>query len=272
MSQITIRLSSKQEVTITQSDANDYIITYLRRIRSTEPQKNEVGYADYGYELYLEKLLIEYGIAKLEQSSSASGWHKLRSDISPVFMDACWELCRRGIIRPYTRTTSGQGSNNPGFTTTAFGRQWLNEVNLNDYVPTEPDRFAQMLEPFKEIFGASFYNRAQEAVRCYNAHAYLACCAMTGSSAENVLRATAEKLGGKVNTKTKFSELNRIIINKCAEVQKQKFRAYSDMVNTWRDSSMHHENLDIASQHAYNSLLHLLLLVKLCRDNWFSMD
>jgi hypothetical protein len=44
-----------------------------------------------------------------------------------------------------------------------------------------------MLEPYREKFGPSFHQRVQEAIRCYGAHAYLACCAMCVAAAESAL-------------------------------------------------------------------------------------
>ena len=44
-----------------------------------------------------------------------------------------------------------------------------------------------MIAPFGPIFGSGFQQRANEAIRCYGAHAYLACCVMCGASAESIL-------------------------------------------------------------------------------------
>lgn len=54
--------------------------------------------------------------------------------------------------------TGGQstdvGNAGSGYSITAFGRQWLKEPEGDVFVPTEPERFAQLLEPFRERFGA----------------------------------------------------------------------------------------------------------------------
>jgi hypothetical protein len=72
-----------------------------------------------------------------------------------------------------------------------FGAQGAAESRRDDFVSTEPQRFAQMLAPYIKRFGPGFHERAQEAVRCYGAHAYLAWCAMCGASAESILLAAA---------------------------------------------------------------------------------
>jgi hypothetical protein len=48
-----------------------------------------------------------------------------------------------------------------------------------------------MLAPYQQRFGPSFQERAQEVIRCYGAHAYLACCTMCGAAAEPIFLATA---------------------------------------------------------------------------------
>ena len=104
---------------------------------------------------------------------------------------AAWELCRRGILRPGVRQYQEQatpgGSAGDGYSITPFGRQWLAEATQDDFVPTEPERFGQMMACYRERFGKAFQERAQEAIRCYGAHAYVACCTMCGAAAEAIL-------------------------------------------------------------------------------------
>ena len=79
---------------------------------------------------------------------------KSLTKLSPLFYNAAWELCRRGIIRPgiseYGAQDTQDGSAGNGYSITPFGQQWLQEDASDDFVPTEPERFAQMLEPYKE--------------------------------------------------------------------------------------------------------------------------
>jgi len=94
----------------------------------------------------------------------------------PIFADAAWELCRRGILRPGVREHQAQAVDEGGFSITKFGVEWLKERQEDTFVPTEPERFAELLAPYRDRFGLGFHERAQQAVRCYGAHAYLACC------------------------------------------------------------------------------------------------
>jgi hypothetical protein len=55
----------------------------------------------------------------------------------------------------------------------------------------EPGRFGRMLADKGQRFASGFVERAQEAVRAYNAHAFLAACAMCGAAAESIILALA---------------------------------------------------------------------------------
>jgi hypothetical protein len=75
-------------------------------------------------------------------------------ELMPHFYAAAWDLCRRGILRPGVRSYLAQataaGASGNGYSITPFGFKWLSEAEKDDFVPTEPGRFAQMLEPLKE--------------------------------------------------------------------------------------------------------------------------
>ena len=143
------------------------------------------GHHSYGYDVYLTHII----------KKSSTDFHEQKTN-SPMFFDAAWELCRRGILRPGIKTTGAQateeGNAGVGYCITPFGKKWLEE-DEDIFIPTEPERFAQMLEPYKKTFGPGYHERAQQAIRCYGAHAYLACCSMCGAAAESILLATAIK-------------------------------------------------------------------------------
>jgi hypothetical protein len=152
-------------------DANNFIINFLRY-----PQNG--GYPIYGYDIYLPNVIRAYLVSIGEDEDK----RELSVQLSPDFYAAAWELCRRGILRPGVKIMGAQSTGfEDGYSTTPFGKQWLDESNLDDHVPTEPGRFAEMLKPYENRFGSPFYERSQEAIRCYGAHAYLACCVMCGA-------------------------------------------------------------------------------------------
>ena len=161
---------------------DDAVGLLLRWLRSPD----HGGYSTYGYDIYLPSLVRIY-LQKEKRMNSSSEQAQALKEMMPMFYAIAWDLCRRGIIRPgineYGAQATDDGNAGNGYSLTPFGRSWLNEKDKDYFVPTEPERFAKMLSPYKEKFGAFFHQRAQEAIRCYGAHAYLACCAMCGAAA-----------------------------------------------------------------------------------------
>ena len=115
--------------------------------------------------------------------------------LSPIFFAAAWELCRRGILRPGIHAVDGQANLDSqagsGYSLTPLGRQWLEEIDDLQFIPTEPGAVSEILARFLPRFGVGFHQRAQEASKCYFATAYLGCCAMCGAAAESILLAAA---------------------------------------------------------------------------------
>lgn len=262
MTNVSFTVRQNQTVNVTHEDAVNYVIDFLRHPR-------QLSYSNYGYDLYLNTLLVVYFEEKhrIPHHDSTS----LRRQISPLFMDACWELCRRGILRPFTHDIDGQStSQGAGFSITAFGEQWLREENFDTFVPTEPGRFAEMLEPYALLFGEGFQERAQEAIRCYNAHAYLACCSMAGAAAETIIVKIADKLEITRTRNEPLTKTRDSIISKSDKGVKEGLIAYSDIVKYWRDEGMHHESWETRGEKAYISLAMLLRLAMFAKDKWFS--
>ncbi|HPG39973.1 MAG TPA: hypothetical protein PLP19_11090 [bacterium] len=248
-------------------DAINHIIVCLR-------SENSKKYQQYGYELYIPKIIGDY----LGENS----WDHQRSrvrELSPDFYAAAWELCRRGIIRPGIKEFDAQatddGSSGNGYSITPFGKKWLEETNQDTFVPTEPDRFAKMLEPYKDRFGPGFYERAQEAIRCYGAHAYLACCAMCGAATESILLATAIAKTGDEKQVLKIyssslgrSRVENMIIGQVKSYLKEKFNALNELLKYWRDEAAHGKPTNISDNEAYTSIALLLRFAMSVNDNW----
>src|SRR5919106_6938716 len=103
------------------------------------------------------------------------------------FYDAVWTLCQNGILRPDPPNPNTNGTDSgQGFTVTSYGKKWLDEVSGYECIPAEYGRFSQLLSGHSHRFGDGYHGRSQEAVSCYRAHTYLACCAMCGASAESI--------------------------------------------------------------------------------------
>jgi hypothetical protein len=250
-------------------DAERLIIRWIR-------EKPKAEYPDYGYDVYLSNVIRWY----LRESGERD---RQRLELSiqnlwPAFVAGAWELCRRGVIRPGVRQLGAQstegGSAGEGYSVTPFGIQWAAESDRDDFVPTEPQRFAEMLAPYVKRFGPGFHERAQEAVRCYGAHAYLACCAMCGASAESILLAAAiAKRGEDHVLKTYASAAGRSrvqtdLLAHVSEALRQEFNNLSILLRYWRDEAAHGKPSGIADNEAYTSLALLLRLAKFVGENW----
>ncbi len=248
-------------------DATKLLIGFLRN-------SDHRSFSQYGYEVYLPDLLRFY----FEKQGMKNAEQKLR-ELSPIFYAAGWELCRRGILRPgikhYGAQATADGGAGNGYSITPFGRIWLQESQKDDFVPTEPERFGEILAKYKSKFGAGFHERAQQAIRCYGAHAYLACCVMCGASAESViLSAAIEKEKNETDILKKYtssngrSKIENILIGKARKQLQDDYRAYSTLLKYWRDEAAHGRASNIEDNEAYTSLALLLRLAMFIDDNW----
>jgi hypothetical protein len=240
------------------------------------------NYSNYGYDLYLPNVIKWHLISETPQlRASPSELDQEWAPLFPSFANAAWELCRRGILRPgvkdYNKQSTDQGSAGSGFSATAFGQQWLSEGG-SVFIPTEPERFGQLLKPFMSRFGQGFHERAQEAVRCYGAHAYLACCAMCGAAAESILLATAIAKEGDEDSVLKVYatvsgrvRLENMIIGKATDHVKREFKGLTELLKYWRDEASHGKRSNISDNEAYTSLAMLLRYAAFVNGIWNSL-
>lgn len=252
-------------------DAQQIILQHIR-----EGTPNE--YSNYGYDIYIPNVLEAYLTQKGFKPRKSEIILEMR-EISPDFYDAAWELCRRGIIRPGVRGMAEQatdaGSAGNGYSITPFGRQWIEESDKDSYVPTEPGRFSEMLKPYQIRFGPGFYERSQEAIRCYGAHAYLACCVMCGAAAESIMLAAAIAKVGDENEVLKVysaargrSRIENKIIGQVKGTLQRTFSGFTGLLKYWRDEAAHGKASNISDDEAYTSLALLLRFAMFVNDNW----
>jgi len=246
-------------------DAESILVRWIR-------EKPRTSYASYGYDVYVPSVI------RWHLGEQLPGVERQIRELSGDFYDAAWELCRRGIMRPGVRSSGLQatedGSAGNGYSVTPFGRQWADESDRDDFVPTEPQRFAQMLKPHSARFGPSFQERAQEAVRCYGAHTYLACCTMCGAAAEAILLAAAVAKLGEEKTLAEYagargrSRVQTSLLAHVPEPIRQEFNNLSVLLKYWRDSAAHGRPANIADNEAYTSLALLLRLAQFVDEHW----
>lgn len=254
----------------------DALLLIVQWLREGSPSR----YSNYGYDVYIPNVIRWHLIRTNPRLNDNEYERETRlDDLYPVFVDAAWELCRRGVIRPgvsvHRAQTTDDGSGGSGYSVTAFGRQWLQEGTEDTFVPTEPARFAQMIAPFKERFGSGFHERAQEAIRCYGAHAYLACCAMCGAAAESVLLTTAiAKDGDEARVLAAYStvsgrrRLENVLIGQADDRIKRDFQGLTGLIKYWRDEAAHGKASQISDNEAYTSLAMLLRVAMFVNSNW----
>lgn len=261
--------STGQQSQMAQEDVTKLLIQWLRN-----PDHGDYG--SYGYEIYLPALAATHH--RKQQGHSGFGDDQWFRAHSSLFYAAAWELCRRGILRPgvteYQKQATADGASGNGYTITPFGREWLNEAN-DDFVPTEPERFAQMLEPFRKRFGEGFHQRSQQAIRCYGAHAYLACCAMCGAAAESILLSAAiSKTKDQNDVILKYrtthgrKKVEDILIGQANQNIKEEFKGFNSLLKYWRDESSHGQVTNISENEAYTAIAMLLRFSLFVENNW----
>lgn len=257
------------EAKVTTSDALEFTVEWMR-------QGDRSRCSSYGYDVYITNVIEAY----LEDTGVPE--HQREGKIpetSGPFLDAAWELCRRGILRPGVRVigaqATDQGNGGSGFSVTPFGRLWLEEAQGDIFVPTEPERFGQLLVPYAAKFGLGFASRAQEAVRCYGAHAYLACCAMSGAAAESILLATliaktkdAAQVLKTYATASGRARLEAQLLGQAKEHLVRGVRSINDLLKYWRDEAAHGRPSEILDNEAFTSLALLLRAAQFVSANW----
>jgi hypothetical protein len=259
----------KQTHEFTLEDATKLLIRLLR-----DPQYS--GGTRYGYEVYLPAILRPYFA---NRGVDANSVEYTLEQASPAFYAAAWELCRRGILRPgvkfYGAQATSDGASGNGYSITPFGKTWLKEADLDDFVPTEPERYGELLGKYKMRFGPGFHERTQQAIRCYGAHAYLACCVMCGAAAESIiLSAAIKKRGDEGEVLKRYSSANgrhqieNILIGKTRQNLQNDYRVYFALLKYWRDEAAHGRSSSIAENEAYTTLALLLRLATFMDNNW----
>lgn len=256
-------------------DATNFLIAGMR--------ERADRFGQYGYNVYLRRALTDYVSSRLK--SGVQGLERTAAinqgiiEESPAFYAAAWDLCRRGILRPGVFQLGAQdtsdGSGGSGYSVTPFGIEWLREHMRDDFVPTEPGRFAAMLKPYAQRFGPGFQERSQEAIRCYGAHAYLACCAMCGAAAEAILlsmRIAQVKNDDEVlSAYMSQGGRNRVessLVGKATESIRREFAGYTSLLKYWRDAASHGVSSGISDNEAYTSLALLLRFAQFASDRW----
>ena len=251
----------------TEDDALNFIV---RALRDT---KENVG--NFGCDVYMPQIFNLYlkNVCGHQDYRIEAGYE----EIAPAFYAAAWELCRRGVLRPGVSNFNQheQGGFVNGYSITPTGAKWIKEAGHYDCLPIEPGRFSKLLDSFFPRFGADFRERSQEALRCYGANAYLACCAMCGAAAESILLAVAiakdgdqEKIEKAYLASGGRGKIEKIILTSQPDPVEKECRGYLSLLKYWGDLTPHGKASGITDGEAHTSLMLLLRFAQFVNDRW----
>jgi len=253
-------------------DAICAILDLIRRRRS--------DISANGYDVYLSAVCNIYAIESGMVLAGDRNVDRVGMGLSPIFAAAGWELCRRGILRPGVQNIAlhhplNAFSPDRGYSITPAGERWFATANPLLYVPTDPSRLTAMLTSFSPKFGPGFGQRAEEAVKCYNALAHLACCAMSGAAAESILlalaierREDADAVLGDYRASRGRTRVEKNLLGQVGEPTKSRFHTLMDLLNYWRDDSAHGTLSGIGDPEAFDALSRLLRLAHFATEHW----
>lgn len=226
----------------------------------------------YGYDLFPKKVAQDKAHELYRHDGDEKNRYAIR--IAPVVFDAAWELCRRGIVRPGPREITDQVVEF-GYSLTANGRSWLATADDAQLLLTQPGSLGVALAGFRDKYGDAYYQRSQEALKCRDGEAWLACCAMAGASAEAILLAIA-------NAKTKDEERIRreyfssggrkkvtdIITGKLPQHLRQTLVTFTGIISFWRDEASHGALTMLSTANADEALRQLLHMAQWVDRQW----
>jgi hypothetical protein len=196
--------------------------------------------------------------------------------LAAVAAEAGWELVRRGILRPGGRGYPDNNSNIPGrFSLTAWGRQWLAEADEWHFIVMQHGALAQTLKAFENRFGEGFVQRSQQAIRCREADAWLASCAMCGAAAESILLALAIAKSGDEGAVIKEyrtgngrkKTIDGLVGQQPDRIQGE-FRSSMNILSYWRDDAAHGMASPISAAVAEVAMQQLLRLSQFANRHW----
>jgi hypothetical protein len=252
-------------------DAAAFLVDFPRKPRPDH------GYSTYGYEIYLPRVVVAYLQEHERTPEHLLNYNSPRAaDLSPFFLEAAWDLCRRGMLRPGIRKFGEQtdGGSGNGYCVTTLGRRWIEEGAAAVFV-ADPDRLSQLFDKISQRLGPDFLQRASEAVRCHTFGAYIGCFAMCGAAAESILLAIAiEKSGDERATLTTYRatggrwKVVESVVGQARQTLAGPIRSATGLLSSWRDEAAHGLASTISEIEAHEALDRLLRFAQFATDNW----
>jgi hypothetical protein len=255
-------------------DAEAFIVDFLKAPHNDRDKSN------YGYELYLPKVIMAY-LKEIEESPEYITLRDMGPravELSPIFYEGAWNLCRRGILRPgvrrYGEQATSDGASGNGYSLTELGRNWIEQDTLAPFLAS-PGRLGQLFGKLSELLGAGFLQRANEAAQCHAVGAYLGCCAMCGAAAESILLAVAiSKSRNEESTLATYRSasgrrrITESIVGQARPALADPFRSATELLSYWRDETAHGLASTISEIEAHTALARLLRFAQFACNNW----
>jgi hypothetical protein len=247
-------------------DAAAFIVDFIAKPRSA------AAYSDYGYDIYVPNVIAAYlaEVDKIPQHLVRD--HPRGRELTPIFFDAVWEFCRRGVLRPGVPNSGN--ADNRGFSVTKLGKSWVASGILAP-VLLDTTRLSELFASLSANLGAGFLQRANEAVRCHSFGANLAACAMCGAAAESIVLAVAiaKTRDEEAVLKTYLAAHGRKrtidgIIHGARASITNTFKTATDLLSYWRDEAAHGTPSEISEIEAHTALARLVRFAQFACDNW----
>lgn len=235
-----------------------------------------------GSDVSVSKVISQY-LNRLKPPSPTGGMVQYELDMvtnSWPFYNAASRLCSRGILAQKPTRVDGTKYTTIGdyFTITEYGSKWFSRRSQYDCAPAEYGRFTQLLSNHSARLGPGYDSRSKEAISCYRAQTYLACCVMCGAAAESIILALAiakkgdaeEVLKGYCSSGGRGRIEKLLMVNQDGHIIKN-LPNYTSLINDWRDVAAHGSNTYVGEEEAFTALLLLLRFARFADERWDSL-
>ena len=257
---------------ISEDEAYDALTSTLRRLSKA------------GERVSLTEIINKYSERYRPQNTGGGGMVMYRYDANQPnaapFYSVAWRLCVRGILAqaPAVIQPDYGGVAGADFIVTEYGVKWLSGLSEYDCGPTEYGRFSQLLSNHAQRLGNGYHARSQEAISCYRAQTYLACCAICGAAAESITLALAvAKRGNEIEILKEYGnsggrgKIERFLLaNQDAHITKN-LPNYTSLLNDWRDIAAHGDAPVVGEEEAFTAVMLLLRFARFAEERWESI-
>lgn len=227
----------------------------------------------YGYDLYPTHVASH--VASQQNREDRQQHEMTVREWSPLFYDAAWELCRRGFIRPGVRRSNEQVVPDGGYSLTAAGSLQLAKLDTVGFLVLQPGSLSTTLNGYSRRYGDGYHQRSQEAIKCRNAEAWLACCSMVGAAAESILLAVAIAKSKDENVVLSLyrsssgrQKVINLIVGKADARIQTTLKAFAGIIAEWRDEASHGQASVLSTANADEALRQLLHMCQWVDKEW----